>query len=354
MSLLFMDGFDHYDGTNANLALGQYLSASSAELTAVQVRTGSRSVRGNSSTNGELIWGFPTLKAEVGFGFGLFFQSTPADAKVLCALSNSSGGFGIAANLYFIHLPSGAIEVRRSSIIGTVLLTTNPSILAPGTWQHVEIRAVASNTAGEIEIRINEVIEANATGLDTVHSGTDHFASVWLNVTTISGSGPGATNVRFFDDFFVWDTAGSLNNDFLGDRRVLTLLPNANEATQEMSVTGAANAYTAIRSADGDTSYIVASDSVPVTSEFSLENAGDNVGAICGVQVVAMMRKTAAGAVTMQLSMLSGGDVAAGASHSISDSYSYYEDVFETNPDTGAPWNASSVSAAAMRVRRTA
>jgi len=348
MSLIFMDGFDHYDGSNSNLAIGQYLSVSGAQLSSTQVRTGSRSLRGASSSSGELIFGFPSLLSEVGFGFGYYFDSSPSSSEVLCGLSNSSGVFGSTANLYFIQLPSGAIEVRRTSIVGTVLHTTSPSILSPGTWQHIEIRAAASNSAGEIEIRVNEVIVANVSSLDTVHTGTDHFASVMLSLETIVGS----TNVRYFDDFFVWDTSGTLNNDFIGDRRVITLLPNANQATQDMTVTGAANAYTALRSADGDTSYITASDSVPVTSEFGFENAGDNVGAISGVQVVTLARKTEAGAATMQVSMISGSDVDAGDVHSIADSYSYYEDVFETNPATGAPWNASTISSASFRLRR--
>lgn len=347
MSLLFMDGFDHYDGNNANLALGQYLSASGAQLSSTQVRTGSRSAIGTSTSSGELIYGFPALKSEIGFGFGMFFDSTPGSTVDLCELRDSAG---TGANIIFRHLSTGAIEIRRSSSGGTVIATTSPTVLSPGHWNHIEIRSVASNTVGEIEIRINEVIVLNATALDTVQGGTEHYSGVKLYVTRY---GSGTTNMRYVDDFFVWDTAGSSNNDFLGDRRVLTLLPNANETTQEMTVSGAANAYTAIQSADGDTSYIVASDSTPVTSEFALENAGANVGAINAVQVSAMMRKTAAGAATMQLSMISGGDVSAGSSHSITDSFAYYHSVFETNPDTGAPWNASSINAASMRIRRT-
>jgi hypothetical protein len=344
MALLFMDGFDHYDGSNSNLALGQYLSVAGAQLSSTQVRTGSRSVSGVSA---ELIFGFPALQAEVGFGFGYFFVSAPSVSHRLCGLSNSSGVFGTTANLYFYHLPSGAIEVRRSSSGGTVLHTTAPSVLSSGTWQHIEIRASASNSAGEIEIRVNEVIVANVSGLDTVHTGTEHFASVLLDIDQFT-----SVNPRYIDDFFVWNTSGTINNDFIGDRRVLTLLPNANQATQDMTVTGAANAYTALRSADGDTSYLTASDSVPVTSEFGFENAGDNVGAISAVQVVTLARKTEAGAATMQVSMISGSDVDTGDVHSIADSYSYYEDVFETNPATGAPWNASTISSASFRLRR--
>lgn len=346
--LLFMDGFDHYDGNNANLALGQYLSVDNAILTSTFVRTGTRSVRGNTASTGELIFGFPSLQSDIGFGFGYYFQSAPGSAKLIGALTTSDGSTSLP-NLSFLHLASGAIEVRRGNQSGTVLLTTDPSVLVAGAWNHLEIRAVASNSAGSVEIRLNEVIVGTVSSVDTVYSGTAHFASLRLDVSTIIGS---STNIRCFDDFYVWNTAGTMNNDFIGDRRVLTLLPNANQATQEMTITGAANAYTAIRSADSDTSYITASDSVPVTSEFGLENAGDNVGAINAVQIVTLARKTEAGAATIRASMISSGDVADGATHSILDTYSYYEDVFETNPDTGAPWNASSLSAATLRLRR--
>lgn len=346
MTLLFMDGFDHYDGSNSNLALGQYSSVSNAALSTTQVRTGSRSVSGTSTSSCSLIHAFSALQSSVGFGFGYFFDSAPGGEIVLASLSRSDGDQTVP-NITVSQLASGAIRVRRGNTAGTELGSSAPAVLSAATWNHIEVYATASNSAGAIEIRVNEVIVLTLSSVDTVGSGTEYFASLLVSLNRLS-----AGNIRYIDDLYVWNSAGTLNNDFVGDRRVLTLMPNVNSATQEMTVTGAANAYTAIRSADGDTSYLTASDSVPVTSEFGFEDAGDNVGAINAVQTVVLARKTEAGAATMQVSMISGADVDAGDVHSIADSYSYYEDVFETNPDTGAPWNASTISAATFRLRR--
>lgn len=346
MAILWMDGFDHYGGLRANLTLGAYsYVGGSVELYTSIVRTGTYSLSASSVVGGlvEVIWNFPSVKTEFGCGFGYYIATAPDGVAVVAQFRNAVN----EQNATLVVTSSGALQLRRGSFIGTVLLETDPCITF-GVWNHIEFHIGFSDSDGFIYIRVNEVpvsvYSGSETGLDNVASGTVACAMIVLF---------GANSPRVcYDDFYVWDETGTQNNDFIGDRRVITLLPNANEATQEMTVTGAANAYTAIQSADGDTSYITASDSVPVTSEFALEDPGATVGAINAVQVVTLMRKIEAGPANVQASLLSGSDASAGTNHSITDSYAYYADIHNTDPATGAPWSNSGLAAARLRLRR--
>lgn len=350
MAILWMDGFDHYAGSTANMLLGVYANVSSnVALHSGLARSGGYGICNITGNTAEreirrVIGGAKTI---VGIAFGCYADELPASGYHRLAMFGDTAN---GAQVTVFVSASGTIRfVRGSSSGSNVLADTASPVISAGVWNHCEMRIVFSNTVGAIELRVNEVSALTATGLDTVATANVECSQITLDQTRKST----ITNSFAFDDVVVWDTSGSNNNDFIGDRRVLMFLPNANEATQEMTVTGAANAYTAIQSADGDTSYITASDSVPVTSEFAIENPAATVGAISAIQTVALMRKTEAGAASVTLSMLSNGDVAAGTAHSITDSYAYYADVFETNPDTGAPWNASALQNATMRIRRT-
>lgn len=341
-----MDGFDHYDGLRANLLLGAYASVGSqVQLLTSPVRTGSHALTASATgSNGAVNWNFPSVREIFGSGFGFYAGS--ADSAIYALIDFRNSGGGINCTLWLT--PSGAFQLRLgSSSGGTLLFETDPCITY-GAWNHVEYKIRFHNTDGYCNIRVNEtpvtISSGSATSIDTVNTATAECATIRF----VFSQSP-----RFaIDDFYVWDESGTQNNDFIGDRRIITLLPNANEATQEMTVTGAANAYTAIQSADGDTSYITASDSVPVTSEFTLEDPGATVGAINAVQVVTLMRKIEAGAANVQASLLSGSDASAGTNHSITDSYAYYADIHNTDPATGAPWSNSGLSAARLRLRR--
>lgn len=354
MTLFYMDSFDHYDGTVANLSTVSGLSSSNNALVTTRVRTGTYSLRGTSSSNGYLVIGLPDVRAKLGFGFGYWQDSASSGQKLICAFTNNTGSTaGIDFNIYVSVLASGAIEVRRQYGSGTLLGTSATSVISYGAWNHIEIMAVASNTVGQVQIRVNGIEVLNLTGLDTVYTGTEYFGSIYLDTSAITSTN-GNGNTRFYDDLFAWDGLGSLNNDFIGDRKVVTLNPTDNTSAAEWTVSGAATAVQAINDTNnGDTSYISASDSVPVTSDFEIANPDASVGAIAGVMTVVCAKKVDAGTAILSPQMVVSSSATSDATHSISDSYAYYNRVHETNPSSGTPWSASALTSARLRLRRT-
>lgn len=353
MSLFFMDGFDHYDGTVANIA-SSYLAQSGNALVTTRVRNGTHSIRGTSSGAGYLIIGLPALRNVLGVGIGYWQDSANSGNKMICAFCNDTGAYGgVTYNVYVQLLPSGAIEVRRSSSVGTILGTSATSILTMSAWNHIEVRALASNTVGQVQVRVNGVEVLSLTGVDTVHSGTEYFGAIEIDTSAITGTN-GSGNTRFFDDIFAWDGEGSVNNTFIGDKRVTILNPNNNTAVAEWTVVGAASPVQAINTTnDGDTSYITASDSVPVTSEFELEDPDSTIGQIAGVMTVVVAKKVLSGTAIIEHQLVVSSSATADANHSITDSYAYYNRVHELNPNTGMPWTNSTLATAKLRLKRT-
>jgi hypothetical protein len=73
------------------------------------------------------------------------------------------------------------------------------------------------------------------------------------------------------------------------------------------------------------------------------------------------MRKTDAGAGNVQMGLVSSAvgsppapAVANGADRPITEVYTYWQDVIELDPATGAPWAASAVNDVKLRFERTA
>lgn len=353
MALLWMDGFDHY-GSDAAALVGAYLNATPSNVifSSGTARTGTYALShttGNS--DGVVNRSLGGAKTVFGIGLGVHLAALPPDYRPLLQFRDAGN---TAQCTLWIAADGGIRLTRGSTATSNVLADSASPVIGADNYAHLEMKITMSQTVGQFELRANEVVAINtAANLDTCSSANVESSIVRLILRPVNNPSSGVA-ILSVDDFFAWDTSGSDTTDFVGDRRVVTLLPSANAATQEWSVTGAANAYTAIQSADDDASYISASDSTPVTSDFDISNPDASVGAITAVQTCVLARKIEAGAATVQSSLLSGGDVTAGTAHSVGDTYAYYHDVFPTDPDTGAPWNNSGLTAAQIRLRRTA
>lgn len=357
MALQFIDGFDHY-GTGAGsltaMANGVYANVGQTGPSNTQVRTGTYGLKMAAVSNDFYRRVFSGSVATAGLGYAHWCGSLPVNnATYILAAFRDSGNLDQCA---IVLQSTGAIAAYRGNgaINGSysALLGTSSPVIVTSSWQHIECRVTIDDTVGTVEVRVDGVTVLSLTGKDTKATATAGTAQVMWGRGSDSIGTPVVT--EYIDDLFAWDTTGGANNDFIGDRRVRTIFPDGNAATQEWAVTGAASAYQAINEAapDGDTSYISASTS-PTTSEFTLQDAPVSVGAISGAQTYVYAKKTDAGTATMQVSMLSGVSVSAGADRPVTTAYTYWMDMHPVDPATGAPWTRDGLNAATLRVRRT-
>lgn len=360
MALLWMDGFDHYgSGAAGRLAMldGVWAEISSNWTpTATNSRTGTAALRGSSFTGAQVIRRvLGGAKTVVGVGGAFYLNVLPAAnlAVKLCDFRDAANAIQV---IIFVD-STGTVSAYRGDGVTLLGTSASPAVVA-SAYQHAECKVVFSQTVGSVEVRINGVTVLSLTGQDTVAS-----ALVECSQVSVFGTKNTPTNVLTLDidDVFAWDDSGTLNNDFLGDRRVRTLFPDADTATEDWVATGATDGFDCIHDAapDNETTYISAapltgSPPTPLTSIYGLQDPPAGAGAIAAVQTYVRMRKTEAGVTDVQVSMLSSGDESAGADHAITEAYTYWMDVHELNPNTGTVWSEASLSAAQLQIKRTA
>lgn len=348
MALLWMDGFDHYDGNVENLNT-PYITATNLQLTTTRSRNGAYSLRGANSS-GLLTYALGDAKQTIGCGFALWIDSGGLTApRNLVEIANAAGSFGASSHVTYYLTESAQIGAARGNYAGTNLVLSASNAFIFGAWNHLEFRTTISNTVGSIECRLNGVQLFSVSGIDTCGSGAENTPALRFSPGTVTSG-----NIQYMDDLFIWDTLGSQNNTFLGDRKVITLDLTENTTTAEWGYTGAASPVQAINGTnDGDSSYIIAGDSVPVTSDFEFENPDASVGQIAAVMSVIVARKEEAGTVIIQPAMVAGSSMSSDGNHSILDTYAYFKTIHPLNPETGVPWTPAALSSARLRLRRT-
>lgn len=344
MALLWCDGFDHY-GTTGNMTEGAWAAMSGA-LSSANPRTGTYHLRFTTNGARRVLGG---AKTTVGTGAAFYWSNLPNQnaQNAIFDFRDTAN----ASNVTIVVQSTGTIAAYRGDR-STLLGTSSSPVVTAESYQHIEAMVFFSNTVGTVEVRVNGVTVLSLTGQDTVNTSNAECSQIIYGAVNT-----GATTVDM-DDLFTYDTNGSYNNTFIGDRRVLTLFPSADTIQADWSVTGAASGYQAIddTTPDGDTTYIaaVSSGSPGTISEFEMGDLPDGISAISAVMLVGMMRKTEAGVANVQMSVISNDIESHGTDRPITEIYTYYSDVFETDPNTAAPFTPTGVNNMQIKIERTA
>jgi hypothetical protein len=353
MALLHMDSFEHYGLDEAELVRGIYAEASGASLffglDDTRSRTGDVSLR--FSRGATLRYVLPASVSTAGAGCVLWFDSLPPVNNLAQIFSFRDSGNQEQVGIRV--MTTGAIVAWRGDEFVTPLGSSSP-VITTGAWQHIEARVKAHDTAGEVEVRVNGVTVLSLTGIDT-NSGSavaQEIAQVaQLCAVAIS------TTEWWTDDLYVWNTLGPNNNDFIGDRRVLTSFPDQDTVIADWGLSAGVNGFALVddNPADDDATHLFSPVYVAPgdQSAFEFEDLPEEVAAIAAVMVVNRGLKTDAGPCTTQVSMIADTSEALGTSQALTSVYTDRTNVFETNPDTGAPWTRAEANRALVAIRRT-
>ena len=360
MTLLWCEGFDHYGVTEGNMTDGPWAQVDSLHsLSTAVVRTGTHSMlRGQlgGSGSGDKWFRrvFGAAKTTVGVGQALYAVSLPVanDIHILMSFTDAAN----ADQVTIILQTTGAIAVKRGSRTGATLATSTVLVTA-AAWNHLEVKVTIDDSAGAVEVRLNNVTIIDISGVDTKQTSNAETSQVRWGVHSNA-----LTPLMYLDDLFAWDTAGSYNNDFIGDHQVLALWPDADTAQTDWTRNTGSTDFSAIDDADpdDDTTYVEATASAEI-SEFDLDDLPSTVSAIAAVQLTGRMKKTDAGGAMVQQGLLSSdvGSPAApaefsGSDRNITTTYTYWPDISEQDPATGAAWTRTALNAAKYKIERTA
>lgn len=228
MTSLFHDNFEIYGGDNEFLLQNRYAEVriTGGDFTRIGAYEGRTclDVQAHSVTTGDPNSGvrlvLPAEKDVLFVAFRLYNVSLP-----LISTSYPTLRIRDNANNDIIWLrvtTTGQVVIETA----TQSFSTAGPVIVAGTWQHFEFRF--DRIAQTARVRMSNGTSDLLTATGITSYGSQKFAQLLLGKKTaavVQGNRNG------FTDLHVWDTNGTINNDWLGDVRVHTVRPNADVET---------------------------------------------------------------------------------------------------------------------------
>jgi len=327
MAVVFMEGFDHLSA--AQVTIKGWAAALNA------VGTGATFTRFNSGQSGR----FVNARSDVSLGGPTYSTLFCGFAFYLTAVTSADTHFymrGAGTNVLRMTLiVSGADRfLRLINSAGTTLATGTTNIVV-NTWYHAVIKCVVNASTGAVELRLNGSSSAEMSA-SSVNTGS-------TNIDTLSFE-TGNSQQMYVDDIYCNDTTGSSpTNDWMGDCRIETLMPNGNGANTAW--TGVYTDWDDPLLHDGDTTFV--SSSTPGDRETS--TLADLVGtatSVYAVQTNLISRKDDAGTRTIApVIRISSTDYDGTTTAGLTASYLDYRQIYDRLDPSGATWAASTVNA---------
>jgi hypothetical protein len=322
MAILFIDGFDHY-------ATGDILSKWTSGAATV-------GAFGRNS------------------GSGLHNVGT-ALSKTLTSASGATIVFGLAMKFNSISSQTiadwrdagtlqGSVKLNADGTISVLtgaatVLATSTWVASSGVWYYIEAKVVIDNATGSCIVRIDGTNIINKAASDTQSSAN----ATWNQFEIGSGTAD-------IDDLYVLDATGTLNNDFLGDSRVESLLPQTDAVAAGTNhgltcSTGTDHGALVDESTPNEDTDYVSGSTANLKDTFNFPNMASS-GTVKAVQVLIRARKTDQGTKTIRPVVRSGGTDFAGTTVTPAVSYVYQAQIYETDPNTSIPWTTAGVNTA--------
>lgn len=279
---------------------------------------------------------YPVGQHDEGFmGYRLLVQPDHTGWVGMTFYDAVSGGNQIS----IVCRPNGMVYVYRGApFSGVLLITSDPGSFYMGSWFYLEARVVISDTVGAVEVRINTKTVIDLTVSDTQATALPYFDMVGIRGRNSTGSAAWYEN-QYFDDIYFCDTAGTVNNGFLGNVRVKTQFTSADGDNIDFLIGGSSPAATNWQSVQNNSLDLTKLVYSPTVGDYDLYEMDPNVNApyVHAVQVRTGARQDDATQRLLhnQLKTPAGTLIDGPTDHYLNQTISVYRDIYEINPDTG-------------------
>ncbi len=322
MSLIWMDGFDHYT-TDAQLVSKGY------QITWLDSAAGRFDGRGQYC---QLNYGnlqktlddtYITLYIGAAFWSG---GSVPQADTTSCPLRVLDEA-GLSQVSISVDSDRAICAYRGSTLIGTGTVGKVPLY----GWMYIEAKITISATVGIVLVNVNEQEALNLTGANT-KNGTDYIKRIRV--------GSIYPNTSIFDDFYVDDS------QFHGNCHIKTFMPDSDGTHSDF-----------VRST-GSADYEPIDEIPPVDSDYIFSNTvghkstfGITTGVLTTVKAIQLNNRLALGNVgarTVKPLLRSNGTDYAGAifTDMIDAGAKFYARLYELDPDDSGAWTQAKLEAA--------
>lgn len=333
MALRFCDSFDHYATADIASKWTTY-TLSNTTIATTNARNGSALViSGNPGSSNELV---KTLDSQATWIVGLAMRFTNATIGATRALIQFVDSGTLHTDLRLDG--TGHLFFTRN---GTTIGSVGTTALSSGVYYYIEVKVtIADAPSGVASCRINGVDELVQTTLDTRNA-----ANASANSVRFFGIGSNQSYAGSYDDLYICDGTGGVNDNYLGDIRVAALLPTAAGNSTQYTPSAGSN-YQNVDDAtpDGDTTY---NDSSTTSQKdtFAMGNLPTNAtGNIKGLQLLTYDRKTDAGARTLRHVTRTASTDYESANITQLDTFIYHATLQDVNPNTTTAWTESDVN----------
>jgi hypothetical protein len=235
--LLFVEGFDHFLASDIGkkwpgLVVGQsYLAMGSGRFGGQSLLCPNNVAEATGVTR-NLGANYSTLIA----GFAFKTATKPTNSNYVASVFSFQDGTTPQLNVR-VNEAGNLIVARNNTTIAT-----SAYALPVNSWVYIEFKATIHASAGSYEVRVNGVNVLSATNVNTMGSSTANINTITLGPVH-SAIGFVFSNTWSYDDFYLCDTTGTKNNDFLGDMRVDTIRPNGAGTNTQLTSPAAFGAH---------------------------------------------------------------------------------------------------------------
>jgi hypothetical protein len=330
-SLVYTDGFDYYtDLTTKWTSLSTYYCNMDI-LTPGRFGYGQRvniAPQNTQFSAGTLAKAFPLGPYNrLVMGCAVRYNNTSFD---------TAGGTGTFLN--FIDTTENICSIsfqsfgRLAFTYGTTTIYTPLLSWAFNAWFYLELDVVFTGSTAGWAMRINgeQVASANT------FTGAEAYG---ISLTCM----PNNTSVDYDDIYVLAPTSMTVGDNFLGDIKIVPLIPNASGNLTQWTQTGGVSGqnFTSVDDVppDGDNSYVASNVAGQIdTYGVPALNSITPVSDVYGVSVYALARKDDSPARFLSVGVGDGTNESFDAGNAVGSTYSYVQRVLPVNPLTGSAW----------------
>lgn len=331
MAIIWAESFDLYGTSKAAFELRGYEVDAETSFTTT-ARTGLRALLMSGATNDQFLRKvLDSAVTTLGIGCGIRLNSVATS-------DTNIPGFKVGNVLIGINSNFGISVVTG----GSVVAASANNVFVIGSFFWVESKWISNGDGtGDVECRVNGETVVVATGISMATAFSEWRYQQGNNSST-----------TIIDDLVVWDTSGSLYNDFVGDRRCFTSFPSADTATEQWTPSTGTDSFDLINDATpNDSTYIDAETNGDI-SEFEKDAIGINTNDVAAVVLIARALKPDTGTTAFRLGINSAGFVANSDRKLPNTTVVYFQHIVEQNPNGGISWTKAAVDAANIRLTR--
>lgn len=337
MSLVFVDGFDHYAFADMSK---KWSIPGGGSFSTGTFRTGTQSYALAGSTNPFNL--FPAGDAHATFIVGFAFRLASFVTSGYCGAMLLYGDAGTTSHVTLGVNPSGKLHVLRGGVSGTLLGAESGISIALNNWYYVEMKAVLHDTTGSVVVRVDGATVINLTGIDTNNAGV---ATTFDTITMR----PDITTM-FYDDLYVCNGAGSAFNDFLGDVRVQTIYPTGAGNSTGLTPSTGSN-WDAVNDPTANITDYVSSAVAATKDTYAFGDVTSGYTALAAQSVLYGSKAEAGGSRSMIPVIRSGGTDYDGTAKVLPTGFIMHRSIYETNPNGAVAWTSAAMNAAEFGVK---